>query len=112
MATAGSDEQGIVLTLFIADQTPSSLRARRHVQEWLDRNSGEPVSVSVVDVFERPDLAEQERVLATPTLVRHSPLPRRKLVGDLADWEVEATVWGRDPEQGETARASSEASEP
>lgn len=37
---------------------------------------------------DRPDLAEQERVLATPALLRRSPPPRRKLVGDLGDWDT------------------------
>lgn len=79
---------GLVLTLFVADRTPSSVRAQRQVTTWLERRGGRGVTCEVVNVHERPDLAERERVLATPTLLRHSPLPRRKLVGDLADWEA------------------------
>jgi circadian clock protein KaiB len=43
--------------------------------------------IAVIDVRERPDLAECDRILATPALVRVSPLPRKCVVGDLADSE-------------------------
>ena len=39
----------------------------------------------VIDVLENPEVAEQEQILATPTLIRSEPLPRRQLVGDLTD---------------------------
>lgn len=42
-------------------------------------------ALEVIDVFERPDLAEQEHVLATPTTVRLTPPPRRRVTGDLSD---------------------------
>lgn len=41
--------------------------------------------VDVVDVLEEPALAERHRVYATPMLVRVSPLPIRRFVGNLAD---------------------------
>lgn len=42
---------------------------------------------SVVDVLERPDEAEREKVFATPMLIRVSPTPRKRIVGDLRDRE-------------------------
>jgi circadian clock protein KaiB len=39
----------------------------------------------VVDVLERPDLADEDGIFATPALVRRSPEPVRKLIGDLSD---------------------------
>ena len=39
----------------------------------------------VVDVRERPELAEEDRILATPTLVRRTPAPVRKVIGDLGE---------------------------
>jgi hypothetical protein len=46
-----------------------------------------PCEVEVIDVLQFPDLAERERVLATPTLLKESPLPRRRITGDLSDLE-------------------------
>jgi circadian clock protein KaiB len=41
--------------------------------------------LEVVDAAERPDLAEDERILATPTVIRLAPLPQRRVIGDLSD---------------------------
>ncbi len=43
--------------------------------------------IQVIDVSRCPDLAKQERILATPTLVKCIPSPRQCVVGDLADTE-------------------------
>lgn len=57
------------------------------MREWLSMPPPEGVSFEEVDVLERPDLAEAEHILATPALVRHRPLPRRKIIGDLSEWD-------------------------
>ena len=41
----------------------------------------------VIDVLEHPELAENEKILATPTLIKALPLPIRQIVGDLSDNE-------------------------
>jgi circadian clock protein KaiB len=46
----------------------------------------------VIDVMQRPDLAERAGILATPVLMRLAPLPRRSMIGDLSDWRVVADV--------------------
>lgn len=75
------------LCLFTVDETSGSVRARRQL-ERLQQQLGRELEIEVIDVLERPDLAEEEEVLATPALIRSRPLPRRKIVGDLSDWET------------------------
>jgi circadian clock protein KaiB len=41
----------------------------------------------IIDVLERPQLAEDERILVTPTLIKPLPLPSRRVIGDLSDLE-------------------------
>lgn len=84
---AGPSEAWAVLTLFVTDTTPSSVRARRQLAAWFSATGGKGVSFEVVDVLEHPELAAAEHVMATPALIRHRPLPRRKIIGDLGDWE-------------------------
>jgi circadian clock protein KaiB len=43
--------------------------------------------VQVIDVLEHPEEAEQERILATPTLIKQLPPPLRRVIGDLSDRE-------------------------
>jgi circadian clock protein KaiB len=78
----------LTLSLFVTDSTPSSVRARTQLRNWLQLSGSNAVRLEVVDVLERPELAEAERIMATPALVRHHPPPRRKIIGDLSDWEA------------------------
>jgi circadian clock protein KaiB len=41
----------------------------------------------VIDVLENPQLAEDEKILATPTLTKNLPLPLRRVIGDLSNKE-------------------------
>ena len=41
--------------------------------------------IEIIDLLENPELAEQDQILAIPTLVRKSPAPMRKIIGDLSN---------------------------
>jgi circadian clock protein KaiB len=74
--------------LFTVDETSGSVRARRQLERLQQQLGESELEIKVIDVLERPDLAEEEEVLATPALIRFHPLPRRKIIGDLSDWET------------------------
>lgn len=41
--------------------------------------------LEIIDVLEFPHIAEDEKILATPTLIKELPLPLRRMIGDLSD---------------------------
>jgi circadian clock protein KaiB len=43
--------------------------------------------LEIIDVLESPQLAEDEKILATPTLIKQLPPPLRRVIGDLSDKE-------------------------
>lgn len=43
--------------------------------------------LEIIDVHEQPEVAEQDRILATPTLIKQLPPPLRRVIGDLSDKE-------------------------
>ncbi len=53
---------------------------------------GDHWEVEVIDVFERPELAEVDRILATPVLVRLYPEPRLSVIGDFGDPDAVAAA--------------------
>jgi circadian clock protein KaiB len=73
-----------VLTLYIAGPSVRSERAVASLRGICERLPGR-CELTIVDVLERPQLAERHRILATPTVIRESPLPRRRIIGDLSD---------------------------
>ena len=41
--------------------------------------------LEIIDVLEHPQRAEDEKILATPTLIKQLPPPLRRVIGDLSD---------------------------
>jgi circadian clock protein KaiB len=79
--------RGLRLKLYIAGRSPRSRRAIDNLREIADLALGEPCEIELIDVLEHPEQAERERILATPTLLKDFPLPRRRITGDLSDTE-------------------------
>lgn len=77
----------VSLRLFVNGGAPRPRQVIAEVQRLLDARLPEPSQVEIVDVLERPDIAERDRILATPTLVRFEPPPPRRVIGDLGDPE-------------------------
>jgi circadian clock protein KaiB len=77
----------IVLRLYITGRTTLSDSAIGNLRRICERDLGAEYELEVIDVLEHPQLAEDERILTTPTLVRELPLPSRRYVGDLSDRE-------------------------
>lgn len=79
------DTPKYILKLYITGQTPRSERAMTNLRHLCEAQLAGRYELVVIDVLERPQLAEAEKILATPTLVREAPPPRRRIVGDLSD---------------------------
>lgn len=71
--------------LYVAGSSPRSSRAIENLRQMIDQHLPEGCEVEVIDVLESPERAEHDRILATPTLIKESPLPKRRITGDLAD---------------------------
>jgi hypothetical protein len=76
---------GYRLRLFVAGSSARSLRTIHDLRQICHHALGGAVDLEVVDIYQQPDLAERDRVVAAPTLLRLSPSPIRRLVGDLSD---------------------------
>ncbi|MEB3369885.1 circadian clock KaiB family protein [Saccharopolyspora mangrovi] len=66
-------------------QTERSQAAWTNLRSVCERRVPGRYEIEVVDAAERPDLAGELRILATPTVVRLAPLPQRRVIGDLSD---------------------------
>lgn len=73
------------LTLFVSGASGSSAQAITNVRAICDAHLSGRYHLKIVDLNQEPVLANQHRVLATPTLVKDHPLPTRMLVGDMSD---------------------------
>ncbi len=76
------------LRLYVTGSTLLSTRAIQNVEWLMSEELAGIYDYEVIDVLERPDLAETDGIFATPTLVRLAPGPVRKLIGDLSDRDL------------------------
>ncbi|MBW4651766.1 MAG: circadian clock protein KaiB [Kaiparowitsia implicata GSE-PSE-MK54-09C] len=76
-----------ILKLYVAGNTPNSVRALKTLNQILEKEFQGVYALKVIDVLKNPQLAEEDKILATPTLSKILPPPVRKIIGDLSDRE-------------------------
>ena len=86
-----------ILKLLVAGRTVRSQLAIQRIAEACKNYPEKFYHLEVLDVVERPEVAEQYRILATPTLLRLAPLPTLRLVGDLDDLPLLQRILEADP---------------
>jgi circadian clock protein KaiB len=74
-----------LLRLYITRQTSRSEQAVATLQDIVANELAGAYELEVIDVLEQPELAEEERIVVTPTLVKEEPPPLRRIFGDLTD---------------------------
>jgi circadian clock protein KaiB len=78
-------ERDYVLRLYVTGTTPRSSRAIRTIKAICEAHLRGRYRLEVIDIYQRPALARDEQIVATPTLIRELPPPIRRMIGDLSD---------------------------
>ena len=76
-----------LLRLFVTGASARTATAIANLRRICDEELSGLYDLEIIDVQEHPALAEDERILATPTLIKSLPLPLRRVIGDLSDKE-------------------------
>lgn len=80
-------EELFELRLYVAGQTPKSIRAFANLRRICDEHLAGRYRIEVIDLLEDPQLGRGDQILALPTLVRRLPAPIKKIIGDLSNTE-------------------------
>jgi len=81
------DKQVFVLKLFVSGMTPSSIRAVQNIRKICQEHLKNRFELQVIDIYQQPDMAKEEQIVAVPTLVKKLPAPLQQFIGDLSDKE-------------------------
>jgi len=76
-----------MLKLYVTGVTPRSQAALKNIKKILSEAYKGAYSLKVIDVVKHPKLAEDDKILATPTLIKILPPPVARIIGDLLDKE-------------------------
>jgi circadian clock protein KaiB len=81
------EEEGYVLRLLVTGATPNSSRAISNLKEICETHLKGKYELEIIDVYQQPLIAESEQIIALPLLIKKSPLPQKRLIGDMSDIE-------------------------
>jgi circadian clock protein KaiB len=73
--------------LYITGATPNSSRAVRNIKDICEQHLKGRYELLIVDVYQQPELAQEEDLIGVPTLIKVRPGLVRRLVGDFSDRE-------------------------
>jgi circadian clock protein KaiB len=74
-----------LLRLFISGILPNSVRAVINCKAICEKHLKGRYELEIVDIYQQPDLALSEEIIAIPVLIKKFPLPEVKMIGDLSD---------------------------
>jgi len=75
------------LRLYVAGPTPKSIAAFRNLKQLCEEHMPGRYHIEVIDLLKDPQRAQDDQILAVPTLVRKLPPPIRRVIGSLANTE-------------------------
>ena len=76
-----------ILKLYVAGQSPKSVNAIANMKKLCEANLQGRYVLDVIDLYQQPQLAQGEQIIAVPTLIRILPSPLRRVIGDLSNAE-------------------------
>ena len=87
LARVRSQKKPYVLRLYVTGTTPQSARAIANIKKLCETHLKGRYELDVVDLYQQPQLAQGEQIVAAPTLIKKLPLPQRRIIGDMSKSE-------------------------
>lgn len=85
MATPRADDSRLVLRLYVAGHAPNSVRAIANARAICSEHFAARHTLEIVDLLADPRRALIDGIIVTPTLLKLSPLPVQRMIGNLDD---------------------------
>jgi len=77
----------IQLKIYVVGNTPKSEQLVSNLQKILREALNGLFRLEIINIFENQGKVEEAGIFATPTLIKTSPGPERRVFGDLTDKE-------------------------
>jgi len=80
-----ADFTAFLFRLYVAGEAPNSMLALRNLQALCQHHYADNFHIEVIDVLLSPERAWAEGVIATPMVLRVSPEPMVRMIGNLGN---------------------------
>ena len=80
-------ENKLVLQLYVSGMSPKSMEAIENIKRLCNEHLNEAFELEIIDIYKNPDVASQQQIIFSPSLIKNLPLPKKTLVGNFSDEE-------------------------
>lgn len=80
-------EDKLVLQLYVAGMSPKSMLAIENIKKICKEYLQDIFELEIIDIYKNPEIAAEQHIVFSPSLVKQLPLPKKTLIGTLADTE-------------------------
>jgi circadian clock protein KaiB len=75
----------LVLQLYVSGMSPKSMEAIENINRLCDEHLQDAFELDIIDIYKHPELASEQHIVFSPSLIKQLPLPKKTLIGTLAD---------------------------
>jgi circadian clock protein KaiB len=73
----------MILKLYVIEKSPGTIDMVKNLKSLLDTGLKQSYSIEIIDILANPEIVVQDKILASPTLIKTLPLPEKRIVGKL-----------------------------
>ena len=84
-AGSADENKKYVLRLFVIGASANSVSAITNLKNLCETHIPGQYQLDIIDIYQQPELAQPEQLVALPVLVKQWPLPEQRMVGDMSD---------------------------
>ena len=80
-------EGRLVLQLYVSGMSPKSMQAIENINKLCAEYLENSFDLEIIDLYKHPELAMEQQIVFSPSLIKRLPLPKKTLVGTFSDRE-------------------------
>lgn len=77
----------LVLQLYVSGMSEKSMEAIENIKKLCDENLKDAFELEIVDLYKNPQIAAEQHIVFSPSLIKTLPLPKKTLIGTFSDTE-------------------------
>jgi circadian clock protein KaiB len=80
-------EEKLSLQLYVSGMSAKSMEAIENIKRLCDEHLKDNVELEIIDIYKNPEIAAEQHIVFSPSLIKKLPQPKKILIGTLADSE-------------------------
>src|SRR5205809_5584766 len=75
----------LVLQLYVSGMSPRSMEAIENINKICAEFLEDSFQLEIIDLYKHPEVASEQQIIFSPSLIKRRPLPKKTLVGTFSD---------------------------